>query len=144
MPTLEYTVTINKPISEVFAFVSRPENMPKWAQNVTEAIQTSEGPVQVGTTCSVVSKAMGKQLDQDFVVTEYEPDRVYAAKTTVSPFPMETRYTLKAVDGGTIVHAETSAELGGFMKMAGPLLAVMLKKQFKADHEALKKLLESQ
>jgi uncharacterized protein YndB with AHSA1/START domain len=140
----EFTVVINRPVEDVFEFLSRAENMPRWAENVIEAVQTSEGRVDVGTTCHVVTKGMGMQVKQDFVVTECQQNRLYAAKSTSGPVQVENRYILEADNGGTKLYAYSSADLGGFMGLAGPLLNRKLKKQFETDHTNLKRLLESQ
>ncbi len=94
---IEHTVVINRPIAEIFTFLSKAENMPRWAKYITDAAQTSDGAVDVGTTCYVVSKMMGMQVKQDFTVTECVPDSVYAAKSTSGPVPMESRYRFRHV-----------------------------------------------
>ena len=141
---IELTVVINRPVAEVFAFIARADNMPRWAKYITDAAQTSEGPVDVGTTCYVVSKMMGMQVKQDFTVTECIPDRVYAARSTSGPVPMESRYVLEEASGATELHVTVTTDLSGVMKMAGPLLNRRLRKQMREDHENLKLYLESQ
>ena len=84
------------------------------------------------------------ELKQDFVVTECEKNHVYGAKSTSGPVSMETRYEFETVEGGTRLHLNVTAELGGFIKFAGPLLTRRLKKQLQDDHANLKRLLESQ
>ena len=141
---MEYTVVIDRPTAEVFAFIAKAENMPLWAKYIADAAQTSEGPVDVGTTCYVVSKMMGMQIKQDFTVTECIPHRVYAARSTSGPVPMESRYVLEEASGGTEVHVSVTTDLSGIMKMAGPLLIRKLRKQMREDHENLKRYLESE
>ena len=46
----EHTVVIDRPIEEVFAFVTDPDNVSLWQSTSLETEQTSEGPVGVGTT----------------------------------------------------------------------------------------------
>ena len=140
---IEFTVVIDRPVAEVFAFIARAENMPRWAKYITDAAQTSEGAVDVGTTCYVVSKMMGMNVKQDFTVTECVPDHVYEAKSTSGPVPMVSRYVLEEVSGGTELHASVTTDLSGVMKMAGPLLIRKLRKQLREDHENLKRYLES-
>ena len=140
---MEVTIFIQRPVSEVFDFVSKAENMPRWADKIVDAAQTSEGPVAVGTTCYVVAKAMGRELKQDFVVTECREDTVYIAKSTSGPLQMETRYDLEEAEGGTNVHASVVANLVGMMAVAGPIIAHKMKRQFEADHANLKRLLEA-
>ena len=140
---LEISVFIKRPISEVFDFVSRAENMPKWAEKIVAAAQTSDGPVDVGTTCYVVAKAMGREATQEFVVTECVRDKIYVAKSTSGPMQIETRYDLEEADGGTNLRASVSANMSGIMAMAGPLIARKMKRQFEEDHANLKQMLES-
>lgn len=140
---IEHTLVIKRPIEEVFAYIVEVGNYPSWAEKIVEARQTSEGPVEAGTTCYVVNQSMGKKLKHDFVVSEYELNKKYIAKSTSGPFPMELGYTVEPVDGGTKVQVVSQAELRGLFKMAGPLLNRMLRKQIEADHANLKTLLES-
>ncbi len=140
---IELTVVINRPVAEVFSFIAKADNMPRWAKYIADAAQTSEGAVDVGTTCYVVSKMMGMQMKQDFAVTECIPDRVYAAKSTSGPVPMESRYVLEEASGGTGLHVSVTTDLSGVMKMAGPLVTRRLRKQMREDHENLKRYLES-
>lgn len=140
---VEHTIEINRPVEEVFAFLEKPENMPLWANSVVEATQTSSGPVAQGTTCHIVNRAMGRRMDMNFVVTEYERNSIYASKTTSGPFPMQMRYTVETVDGGTKLNVVSEVDLSGFMGLAGPIVKRMAQKQVEGDHANLKALLES-
>ena len=41
MATLEISIVINRPVEDVFAFVSNPENYPKWFSGSREVQITS-------------------------------------------------------------------------------------------------------
>ena len=144
MIKVEHTVVIDRPIDEVFDFMARVENLPRWAENTVEAKQTSEGPLMAGTTCTVLNKAMRRQMLHHFVVTEYERPTRYAAKTTAGPFPMHLSYTLEQVEGGTSLRTVSEAELGGILKLGEPVMRRMARKQIEVDHARLKDILESQ
>jgi uncharacterized protein YndB with AHSA1/START domain len=47
--TFENTVTIRRPIEDVFAFLADFENIPKWNYAIVETHKVSEGVVGVGT-----------------------------------------------------------------------------------------------
>ena len=47
MIRVEHTVVIKRPIEEVFNFMAKVENLPRWAENTIEAQQTSQGPLGV-------------------------------------------------------------------------------------------------
>jgi uncharacterized protein YndB with AHSA1/START domain len=143
MATLETSIVINRPIEEVFAFVSNPENYPKWFSASREVQITSDGPTGVGTTFRTVVTFLGRRIEGEIEFTAYEPNRSYAEKVKSGPFPVENRVTFERVEGGTRVTTSQVAEPGGFFKLAEPLLMRMIKRQFEADGANLKDLMES-
>ena len=142
MAKLEISTVINRPVEEVFAFLSNPENDPKWRSGI-EVKKTSEGPIGVGATYRTVVTALGRRIEGEIEFTEYEPNRGYAVKSKSGPFPVENGVTFERVEGGTRVTLTTVAEPGGFFKLAEPLLVSMVKRQFEADFVNLKDLMEA-
>jgi len=143
MATLEISIVISRPIEEVFAFVTNPENIPKWSSLSREVKVTSAGPIGVGATYRSVVAFLGRRIEGETEITEYEPNRSFAEKSKSGPFPVENRTTFERVDGGTRVNFTAVAEPGGFFKLAEPLLVGMIKRQFQADFANVKDLLES-
>ena len=143
MATIELSIVINRPIEEVFAFVSNPETYPKWVSSSREVTITSAGPLGVGTTFCSVLTFMGRRLGGEIEFTEYEPNRSFTEKVKTGPFPVENRFTCARVKGGTQVTSTQAAEPGGFFKLAEPLLVRLFKRQLEADFANLKDLLES-
>lgn len=144
MTKLEKSVVINRPVEEVFAFAGNVENNPQWQSSVSEARVTSEGPVGVGTTYRYVAQLLGRQIDIEGEVTEYDPNGKYSFRSVSGPFPLEGALACEAAEGGTKVALRVEAEIGGFFKMAEPLVARMIQRQFEADMANLKDLLEAQ
>src|SRR5260370_24938589 len=48
---------IERPVSEVFAFISDPENLPRWNYYVTGCIKLDASPARVGSTYRLVPKS---------------------------------------------------------------------------------------
>ena len=87
----ENTIPIDRPIDEVFAFLSDFENIPKWNYYVLEVRQLSESPIGTGTTYHQVRKTD----EQVFRIIEFEPNHTLAVKTLPKSSPsFERRFTL--------------------------------------------------
>jgi uncharacterized protein YndB with AHSA1/START domain len=143
MAKVEFSTTINRPLEEVFAYVSNSANNPQWVSVFIEVVKTSPGAIGVGTTWHDVGKLLGRRLESEGVVTEYEENRVYARKVTSGPFPAQLRAVFRPTDDGTRVNFTSEAELGGFFKMAEALVERMLRRQLETDVANLKDLLET-
>ena len=144
MIKLESNTVINRPIEEVFAFVTDSEKMSQWMSELVEAKQTSEGPVGVGTTISAVANVMGRRIENIQEVVAYEPNSKYTIKATSGPVANEDAFTFDSVAGGTNVTRVVEAEIGGFFRLAEPLFARMMGRQFETNFANLKDLLEAQ
>jgi uncharacterized protein YndB with AHSA1/START domain len=144
MVKVEVSVVINRPVEEVFAFVTRIENWNQWDAQLAEVKKTSEGPVGVGTTCQEVRHFMGRRMESTNEITEYEPNRKLSFKSTSGPFPVEGGYTFESVEGGTKFTVKGQAETGGFFKLTDPIVRRAVKGQLETINANLKELLEAQ
>ncbi|HKZ84410.1 MAG TPA: SRPBCC family protein [Anaerolineae bacterium] len=142
MAKIESSILIKRPTEEVFAVLSNSENNPKWQSGSLENRKTSSGPIGVGTTWHSVSQFLGRRIEGESEITEYEPNRKYTLKSKL-PFPVEARTTFERVEGGTRINLKTEVEIGGFFKLAEPLVVSMGKRQFEGDLANLKDLMEA-
>ena len=139
---VQVCIVINRPLEEVFAFLSDLENNLKWRSGMIEAKKTSTGPIGVGTTYRMINNFFGRQVEGEAVVTEYEPNRKYATMNK-SGLPIKTRRTFEPVEGGTRVTFSVETELGKFFKPIEPLLASIGKRRVEADAITVKNLIEA-
>lgn len=144
MTKVEASVQIDRPVEEVFAYVVDPNNAAQWAGPVVEAKQTSAGPVGLGTTSSRLTQFLGRTMEATYEITEFEPNRLYADKTTSGPVPIGARIHFVPVDGGTEVTIHGELDAGGFFKLAEPIMTRMARRQVATDAQTLKDLLEAQ
>ena len=142
MAQIKNSITIHRPIEEVFAFVADYSNNVKWQSGVISAEFTSPGPVGVGTTFKYDAEFMGRKLETTGELTAYDPPKMIAWKSTSGPFPMSGSTKFESVEGGTLVTDTIEAEPGGFFKLAGPLLVKQIQGQTEKDMRKLKELLE--
>ena len=109
MLQFENTIRIDRPVDEVFAFLSDFENIPKWNYYVLEVSQLSESPIGVGTTYHQVRKID----EQDFRITEFEPNHTVAVKTLPQASPsFERRFTLYEEGNTTRIRDEWKLDTG--------------------------------
>jgi uncharacterized membrane protein len=109
MLEFENTIRIDRPIREVFAFLSNFENIPKWNYYVLEVRQLSDGAIGIGTTYHQVRKTD----EQIFRITEFEPNRKVAIRTLPPSSPgLEMRFTLQDEEGTTLVTDEWKLDTG--------------------------------
>jgi uncharacterized protein YndB with AHSA1/START domain len=143
MVRVDVDTTIDRPVEEVFAYLTDIDRQPEWVAPMTESRKTSSGPTGVGTTFQQAVKFMGRSMDLNGEITSYQAPNLYAFQAKNGPMHMEMQFTLQS-DGpeSTRVTQVASGESAGFFKLADPILARSMKKQFVADLETLKTLLE--
>jgi uncharacterized protein YndB with AHSA1/START domain len=141
----EQSVFINRPPDEVFRFVSDVEKWDQWAGEMVEVRKISEGPVGVGTTFSAAVKFLGQRSDSEQEITEYEPGNRLGIRVSSGPVAGSTAvFSFESVEGGTKVTEAVEGETGGLWKVADPLLARMIERQYATNLGNLKDLLEAQ
>lgn len=143
MASFEFSVTINCPAAEVFNALTDFESYKKWMGGVIESRLLTAGPMSVGSRYRFVSEFLGQKIDSEGEVTEFDPPNRYAWKSTKGSFPMQETTTLESNGNSTTVKIATSAELGGFFKLAEGMVIGQSKKQFEADYQKLKEMLEA-
>ena len=140
---IEHSIVIDRPLAEVFEYLTNIENHVKWRAGLVEAEKTSDGPIGVGSTGREVATFLGKRMETTFELTEFKPNSVMAFKSTSGPMPLQGRQTFEEVSGGTKVNFKIEGESGGLFKLAGPMLKGMASRQIETDFANLKDLLES-
>jgi carbon monoxide dehydrogenase subunit G len=143
MTTITQSVTVNRPVDEVWNFISNFENTPRWSQGVLEARQTSDGPLGVGSTLQMVVKAFGRRRTADYLVTEYEPNHGFAFEVTSGPMTSRARYSVEPAGAGTRLTASGEAEATGLYKLLAPLLVRTVRRHSEADLAKMKRILEA-
>jgi uncharacterized protein YndB with AHSA1/START domain len=144
MARMEGSVVINRPVDEVFAYVADVRNWPQWNSSMQEGEQTSTGPVGVGTTCQGVSQFLGRRMEWTSEITEYEPNRKMGQKITSGPMSIEQSLTLVPVEDGTRFTLVGEGEMGGFFKLADPIVNRAMQRQMEGNLANLKDILEAQ
>ena len=111
---IEHSLDIERPVDEVFAFVTNVENAPRWQAWAEEAKMTSEGPLGVGTKYIYACRILGRRIESTGEFTAYEPNRRYGWKVTSGPIQAEADYVFESLNGGTRVTIRGQGQPGRF------------------------------
>jgi uncharacterized membrane protein len=144
MATAALTVTIARPVEDVFAVLTNLEHAATWSRAIEERVLTP-GPMRVGTRRrAVVPTFGGRTTENEMELTEFEQDRRLAMRS-VSGFPFEVRIAIDFVPVGAACRLDwlVSFQPGGVLRPTGPLLAAGYKRAFAKDLERLKALMEA-
>lgn len=145
MIEINKSTVINRPVEEVFAYVSDVGNEPQWISEVMEVRKTSDGPMGVGATYENIVQFLGREIVDPHQVVRYEPNRKFAFKSNSGQISFEGTHTFEATsDGATRFTFAATGETGTLFKLAEPIVNRMINRQWETNVANLKELLESQ
>jgi uncharacterized protein YndB with AHSA1/START domain len=130
MAHAQRTVTVHRPVDDVFAYLADGANNRRWRDGVLE-IERVSGDGGVGTTYRQVLKGPGgRHIPGDYRVTAYEQPRLLAFEVVAGPLRPVGRYELTA-DGATATTLTFTldAQPKGIMK----LMSSMINKQMQTE-----------
>ncbi len=144
MARLEASVLINKPVEDIFAFLSVAENHARFIPGMLEFKQTSSGPLgQVGATARGVRSDLGKKTEVLYEITEVERNTKLGMKGAMGPILFKDGYELQPSGAGTQVNFWLELTLTGLAKLAGPFIFLIGRTHAGETVEKLKKTLEA-
>ena len=143
----EASVEIERPVEEVFGYVTVPENLPEWAGPVVEVRDVQKAaPDQLrqGDKFTAAAKFLGRRFETPCEVTDYLSNRQFSFRSTGGPVPQEFTYTFEPRLEGTHLTQSVQAKPGTFFRLTGPLFEAAGKRQIDNDLQTLKDLLEAE
>jgi uncharacterized protein YndB with AHSA1/START domain len=143
MARAEASVVINRPVQELWDYLSDVSNVPVWMSYVLEAEQTSEGPLGVGTKFQGVSHFLGRRIQRTSEVTQIEPNSGWKEKVSAPPIAFEESYIFESVEGGTESTFVVDGHSGGFFRLTDPIVVRMMQRDIEANVGNLKDILEA-
>jgi carbon monoxide dehydrogenase subunit G len=143
MATFQNTLTIQRPVDDVFAFLADFENIPTWNYAILETTNTSPGPVGVGTTYRQL-RSIPDRSEEGFEVTVFEPTSRLEIHGDIGPFTATISYQLAPVGDGTqLINVGDLESASGAVRLIAPLATSRVKAAVAANLNTLKKMLEA-
>ncbi len=138
------SVLVDRPISEVWTFVSDVEKMDLWAKGVSEPRRTSEGEVAPGSTFTSKFTHRGRTFDVRYSVTVCEPPSRFGIESSQGPLQYSGVVGLESVEGATRVTntIETGSATGVMSGLMARLLRWGMRRQLSKELGVLKRVIE--
>jgi len=115
MASATRTIVIDRPPTEVFAFLADPANDQRWRPHVKEI--SAPGLAGLGRRVhQVVQGPGGRGIAADLEVTAYEPPSRYAFQVVTGPARPRGEFLLTPAGNGTQVRFSLGAELRGLKR----------------------------
>ena len=135
-------VLINRPRALVAAYMFDPKNDADWTRNVRAVRPLVEGRLRVGSRVERRVRFLGREFGYMYEVVAADGDH-FVEMVVQQPFPMQIRYQLDDVVGGTRATIHARGNAGRFFRWAGPLMRAMVARSIGNDLRALKAHIES-
>jgi uncharacterized protein YndB with AHSA1/START domain len=142
MATAQLSVTIARPLEEVFAVLTDVEKTHIWSAPAVEEHWTTPPPYGIGSRRHAIAQMMGRRTENDAEVTAYELNRRWEMKSVSGPgFVVSAEFS--PVTGGTRVDWTWILDFHGPMRLVERPATWVFGRLFAKDLVRLKKLMEA-
>ena len=141
------SISIDRPVDEVFDFVTNVENMPSWVSGVSGARMVSKA-MEKGARYVLDYVAGWRSSEVEIEVVDYERPRVFASRISRGPFDYEGRMELAGDSTSTSITniIEDDPDSGASQIAAwvfGPLVRGARRRRMERELETLRKVIGS-
>jgi uncharacterized protein YndB with AHSA1/START domain len=140
--SIEHTITIARPVEEVWDYLMDSRNDAIWITNVVEVGRGGDVPPVPGVEIEETYKFLGVRVPVVLTVTDHEPP-VRSAVDVSGPVAGRGSYRLEPAGSGTQFTLTMETDAHGFFKLAEPVFARMARRDVETSCEHLKDLLEA-
>jgi Polyketide cyclase / dehydrase and lipid transport len=135
------TITIKRGPAVVFAYLAHLENLPQWNYAILETRKLTTGPVNVGSRYGQ-TRANLVPGNENFEVTEFEPDHKLTIRGSLNSLPAQISYTLRPDGNATTLTNTVNLQPAGPLSLLAPLATPRIKSAVAANLDVLKRTLE--
>lgn len=144
MPRGESSIHIERDPADVFAFVSEPENNPRWRSYVVDMRWSDDGPMQVGRRGSQTSRILGRNYTVEAEIVEWDPPRRVVWQTVAGDAKVRTECRVDPEGSGARLTIGAEGEFTApLARLLSPLAVAVMRRQAGKDGPKLKAALEA-
>jgi len=143
MITLDLSTLVDRPVQDIFDFLSNPLNLPRWQKMIASIEQITPGSPAVGAKYRVSAAVLGRKIDGEMQITTFEPPHRVGFVNQSGPLRVNITVTLKPVGSGAKISLRAEGNPAGVFALAEGILAGKLKSEMEANLARLKAVLEA-
>lgn len=143
MTAISGSVLISRPVEEVFDFVADERNEPAYNPQMRSVGKTTPGPIGVGTRWQVVTTSGRRTTPFELEVTEYVRPSRLGSTTRMATAVITGALTFVPAASGTLMSWSWDLRPKGMLKLAGPLITVVGRRQEQRIWSSLRAHLEA-
>jgi uncharacterized membrane protein len=141
---VEESIEINRPLEEVFNYVSNVGNYPEWMADALEVRKDTAGSPHQSDRFTLAIKSVGRRFETPYERTSYEANRRYTDRAVGGPVPNQRwDCTFQEVPGGARLTRAVEAEMSGILKLLEPIQKRSAERGLRRDLQTLKDVLEA-
>lgn len=144
MPLIEQTITIQRPLFDVFREAGDFEQFKVWQRDVLDISLISGDPIRPGTMVSMTRRFGGRVLFINADVVDYQRNKAIELNGVWGRFPFRRRTEFSSAGGGqTQIHDTLNIRLPWFYFWYSPIFTPSVRRLVTSDWQTLKSKLES-
>jgi uncharacterized protein YndB with AHSA1/START domain len=134
---VELAIEIERPLADVFAYVTDPDHLPEWQESAVAIRKISD------RRWDEERRIAGRRVECEVEVTDLEPDKQFNLRSHAKPVEFEVEHLFSETDGGTRIKVTAKGKTRGLMRFAEGTIESRAHKELEADFERLKAILEA-
>jgi carbon monoxide dehydrogenase subunit G len=142
MTRVAESVTIERPVQEVWDYLMDSRNDAVWITNLVEVGRGGDLPVADGVEIEETFKFLGIRIPMTMKVTDHRPTTHSAVEMKGGPVGGRASYDLAAAGEGARLTMTLETDAHGFFKLTEPVFARMARRDVTTSLRHLKDVLE--
>ncbi len=144
MISLETSMEISRPVTDVFTFVADQTNAPKWQSGLHEVRRLTKGPLGIGTEHEFIRRFAGRKVATRNRFVSFEAGRYVEFEIPKGWLTGRASYLAEPSPSGTVLTSRMEFRAHGPASLLEPVLARLLARDSRRDEARLKRLLEQE
>jgi carbon monoxide dehydrogenase subunit G len=142
MAHIKGSIAIRRPVEEVFDFVADERNEPAYNPQMRKVEKATPGPIGIGTVWRATTGTKRRLTSFDLEITDFVRPRQLGSVATIGAVDIRGGLTFRPTDEGTRMDWSWDCRPKGLLKLAGPVITVVGRRQEQRTWTGLKRHLE--